>query len=323
MQRFADVKVTKILVHPIKSCRGTSVSQSRYDKFGLEFDRRFAIIDAETHEVITARTHPKMVLIHPTIEEDNRDENAGTLAISFPSDSDCQSFKIPLLPCPRLLSEWQTLGDVKLWGREDIDGHICQTVNSCTENTPSKTISKYLGREVLLVAKGQKARPCHATFDFPTLKATAMYQDGYPLLIASEESLVSVQERMMSEVGKQSVSDRWAEDQLVMERFRPNIVMQGAGIPWAEDLWETIQIGGNTSTICLVSKCTRCLLPNVDPDTGIRDKAVPFKILMKFRTGKDPARLKQPCFGCNAVPSGSGVVRVGDPVHVLSLLPPA
>lgn len=53
-----------------------------------------------------------------------------------------------------------------------------------------------------------------------------MYQDGYPLLIASEESLVSLQERMRGEVGKQGVSDRWSEDQLVMERYRDSLSAQ-------------------------------------------------------------------------------------------------
>lgn len=43
-------------------------------------------------------------------------------------------------------------------------------------------------------------------------------------------------------------------------RFRPNIVIGGAGVPWAEDTWERIQVGANTSNISLVSKCTRCLV---------------------------------------------------------------
>jgi uncharacterized protein YcbX len=57
-------------------------------------------------------------------------------------------------------------------------------------------------------------------------------------------------------------------------------------------------------------------LPNVDPSTGVRDKAVPYKVLMKFRRGKDPVRPGKACFGCNGVPEGSGVIRVGDFVHV-------
>jgi len=57
-------------------------------------------------------------------------------------------------------------------------------------------------------------------------------------------------------------------------------------------------------------------LPNVDPSTGVRDKAVPYKVLMKFRRGKDPAMPGKACFGCNGVPKGSGIILVGDFVHV-------
>lgn len=58
-------------------------------------------------------------------------------------------------------------------------------------------------------------------------------------------------------------------------------------------------------------------VPNVDPHTGVRDKAVPYKVLMKFRTGQDPEQLNKPCFGVNGVPHASGTVRVGDSVTVL------
>ena len=57
-------------------------------------------------------------------------------------------------------------------------------------------------------------------------------------------------------------------------------------------------------------------LPNVDTVTGTRDAAVPYKVLLKFRRNKDPARMSKPCFGCNAVVGGEGVVRVGDRVEV-------
>ena len=44
---------------------------------------------------------------------------------------------------------------------------------------------------------------------------------------------------------------------------------------------------------------------------------MPYKVLMKFRTGIDPENMNKPCFGCNGVPEGRGVVRVGDSVKVL------
>ncbi|KAI5119725.1 hypothetical protein M0805_001438 [Coniferiporia weirii] len=314
---YANIKVTKILVHPIKSCRGTSVPEARYTEEGLENDRHLAIIDANTHRILTARGQPKMVLIHPQILADGSDAEGGRVVISFPEGSGCESFSIPLKPSEETLKGWKRIEDIELWGRYDIDGYICQSLNAEDREAPTKILTRFLERDVFLVLKGPRARPCKPTYEFPVLEASARYQDGYPLLVVSEESLQAVQERLRGEVGIQGVADRWSEDNLVMERFRPNIVLSGAGVPWAEDVWESIQVGANVSSISLVSKCARCLLPNVDPDTGVRDAAVPYKVLMKFRTNKDPARLRKPCFGCNGVPAGAGMVRVGDAVTVL------
>ena len=61
-------------------------------------------------------------------------------------------------------------------------------------------------------------------------------------------------------------------------------------------------------------------LPNVHPETGIRDKAVPFKVLMKFRTNVEPRMKMKACMGVNGVPTVSGTVRVGDCVRVKNLL---
>lgn len=72
-----------------------------------------------------------------------------------------------------------------------------------------------------------------------------------------------------------------------------------------------------TLTILILHMCISTFkLPNVSPETGVRDNAVPFKVLMKFRTGIDPNHKLKPCVGCNAVPSASGTVKVGDWVYV-------
>lgn len=61
-------------------------------------------------------------------------------------------------------------------------------------------------------------------------------------------------------------------------------------------------------------------LPNVSPQTGERDKAVPFKALMKFRTGLDPTYKLKPCVGCNGVPAGDGVITVGNWVYIKKMI---
>ncbi|KAL5494819.1 hypothetical protein ACEPAI_281 [Sanghuangporus weigelae] len=316
---LANIKVTKLLIHPIKSCRGTSVQEARYTEEGLEHDRKLAIIDAHTHKVLTAREYPRMVLIYPRIDLDKGDQFQG-IHISFPADSGCEPFTVPLNPSNEILQTWKKVEDVELWGRNDIDGYICQPVDAEDHDAPTRMLSQYFGKDVLLVFKGPRPRPAPPTHDFPDLKATTLYQDGYPLLVTSEESLKDVESHLRGEVGNQGVADRWSSDNLVMERFRPNIVLGGAGVPWAEDTWETIRIGENSSTITLVSKCTRCLLPNVDPETGVRDKAVPYKVLMQFRTGLNPQRPGKSCFGCNGVPDGRGVIRVGDSITVVKII---
>jgi uncharacterized protein len=58
----------------------------------------------------------------------------------------------------------------------------------------------------------------------------------------------------------------------------------------------------------------------VHPETGIKDKAVPFKVLMKFRANIDLRMKMKACMGVNGVPTGSGMVKVGDRVHVKKLL---
>lgn len=110
------------------------------------------------------------------------------------------------------------LGDIKLWASTDIDSYICQDLNSPERDFPTKVMSRFFNRAVHLVCKGPRPRACPPTTDFPELQATTCYQDGYPLLVASEESLEAVQERVRGEVGKQGVADRWKEDELVMER---------------------------------------------------------------------------------------------------------
>ena len=57
-------------------------------------------------------------------------------------------------------------------------------------------------------------------------------------------------------------------------------------------------------------------LPNVDPASGTRDAAVPYKVLLTFRKDKDPEYKGIPCFGCNAVLGGEGTIRVGDRISV-------
>ena len=102
----------------------------------------------------------------------------------------------------------------------EVDGYICQPLHSASPS-PSETLSKYFDRPVHLVMKGPKRRACGPTQTFPDLDASAVYQDGFPLLVASDESLENVGDEI----------NRWASGEV-----------NGENIGSIDDMWKTSRV---------------------------------------------------------------------------------
>ncbi|MFL6469026.1 MAG: MOSC domain-containing protein, partial [Pyrinomonadaceae bacterium] len=111
---------------------------------------------------------------------------------------------------------------------------------------------------------------------------------------------------------------------LPMNRFRPNVVVQGSG-PFAEDKWAKIRIG---ETIFRVAKpCARCQIPTIDQVRGEFDGKEPSRTFATFRMAKqafpdtyEALRLtpNSVLFGENLIPENpGGTLSVGDAVEVL------
>ena len=127
--------------------------------------------------------------------------------------------------------------------------------------------------------------------------------DGFPVLIATTASLVDLNARL--------------EKPLPMNRFRPNVVIEGADA-WGEDSWHMVQIGGVQFE--LPKPCTRCNLTQVDQQRGEEDGKEPIRTLRKFRFSLVEAGV---LFGMNATPRSAGVIKAGDDVIILSRQEPA
>ena len=95
----------------------------------------------------------------------------------------------------------RSIDDCTMFGKYLVQGYVCASLEP-ESRSPSEILSDYFGRSVHLVMKGPRVRPCGPTDAFPDLKASAVFQDGYPFLVASEESL--------GEVGR--VVSRFAQD---------------------------------------------------------------------------------------------------------------
>jgi uncharacterized protein YcbX len=117
------------------------------------------------------------------------------------------------------------------------------------------------------------------------------FADAYPFLVISEASLADLNSRL--------------EVPVVMERFRPNIVVSGTE-PFAEDDYARVQIGD--ITFRGPKRCDRCVITTIDPVTGERGKE-PLRTLAKYR-----ATDQKVWFGMNLIHDGAGTLRVGDAV---------
>ena len=118
------------------------------------------------------------------------------------------------------------------------------------------------------------------------------FADAYPYLIIGQSSLDDLNSRM--------------EENLPMNRFRPNIVVEGSQ-PYEEDDWNAIQIG--ELKFHVTHPCKRCVFTTIDQETG-KKGTEPLKTLATYRRAG-----KEVIFGVNALALEMGMIRVGDEVR--------
>jgi uncharacterized protein YcbX len=265
----------ELRVHPVKACRGVSVPEWELDRFGLALDRAFMVVDEERGLFLTQREDPRLARIAPRIAGD-----ALTLAAEGAGEIAIDLARTDGMRTP--IEVWRHRGEGVDQGAE-----------------AARWLSALLGRSLRLV----RIPPDHARRVNPERSpepALTAFSDGYPLLVLGQESLRDLNGRLAAPLG--------------MERFRPNLVVDGAG-PYAEDGWRRIRIGG--VEIDLVKPCDRCGVTTVDPARGERDGREPLRTLNRYRRREGAVY-----FGQNAVHRGTAKLAVGMPVEVLATQPP-
>lgn len=186
--------------------------------------------------------------------------------------------------CVARYQDFKTEQTTEVWGT-----HFCSKVAAAHVN---QWLSEILGRAVQLRWLGENSRRQVENFaDHPM-----SFADSNPVTLMSLKSLEQIQ--------------KWSPIPLEMERFRPNIVIDGE-IAFAEERWEQIQIGEVAFTKSAL--CTRCILITRDLTTLELDpKAEPFRTLKEKHCNEKG----KPVFGIHLVPQNSGVIRVGDEIII-------
>ena len=73
---------------------------------------------------------------------------------------------------------------------------------------------------------------------------------------------------------------------------------------------------GKGLEIDVQARCTRCQVPNVNPDTAEKDNKEPWDTLVSYRR-VDKGNKWKPCFGMLSVPRNEGPIEVGMRLEVL------
>jgi len=255
--------LSALYVHPIKSCAGIAVKEALLVETGLEFDRAWMVVD-EQGEMLTQRERPRLALVQPALRTQDMVLRApGMLALHIRLDT---------VEAPTRVRVWDDI--VKAY---DMGALAAQW------------FSDYLGRPARLVRfDPEEKRLSEARWAGAVLAENA-FADGFPLLVAGSASLADLNQRLVAR-GQAPVG---------MERFRPNLVLDGLQ-PWDEDHIDEIEIdtGVGLVRLKLVKPCSRCTIPNVDPATGEATNE-PGDTLAIFRA--DPRMDGALTFGMNAV----------------------
>jgi uncharacterized protein len=267
------VTVTALYRYPIKSCAGMALDVAEIGARGFVHDREFMLVEPRSGLFFTQRELPRMALIRPSVAGD-------LVTLSAPEMSPFSA---------QIVAEGPER-DVVVWRDR------CRAVDQ--GDAAAGWLSRFLGREVRLVRMAEDfSRSVNPDFAVDEGDEVG-FQDGYPFLIISEESLADL--------------NACLAEPLPMNRFRPNIVVRGGG-PFAEDGWRRLRIGA--VEFHLVKACARCAITTTNQETAAVGME-PLATLATFRRVE-----RGVLFGQNAIHAAPGAIRRGDAVEVLERSP--
>lgn len=277
---MAEIYVSQINYYPVKSCAGISLYSADLDARGIKHDRELMIVGKNKdgkYELVRQSKHPSMALILSNVGDD--------------------SFSVVAPRMPNQLFPIIKQGDAL---EVMVHKSACSAVDQ--GNEAAEWFSRYVGKDYKVVRMAdnfvREVNPKYA----PRQSDQVGFQDGYPLLMISEESLKDLNSRLSKPVR--------------MNRFRPNLVVRGAGRPFIEDDLKQIRIGNVVYSA--VKPCDRCPIPNIEQETGEVSREV-IDVLNdpKYRRGEFGGKTAV-WFGQNLVHQSPGEISIGDKVEILA-----
>ena len=269
--RLTDVHVSSLHIYPVKSIAPIDLLEAVVEPWGLAGDRRWMAVNEQGGQR-TAREHRQLLSIEAV-------PNATGLTLTGPHAD------------PIVVTTTGDAAEASVW----------KTPFPATDIGPAAAdwFTQLIGQPTRLVyLHDPTARPITDETTARPGDVVSM-ADAFPLLLTTTASLRQVNDWISEDHPDDHV------DPLVMRRFRPNVVVEGADA-FAEGTWSEIRIGD--VSFRAGGECARCVLTTIDPWT--------------LKSGKEPIRTlarrhswdRKTWFGLNLVPISAGSIRVGDDV---------
>lgn len=252
------VQVAGLNIYPVKSCRGIALTQARITETGFEHDREWLVVTPEGR-FLTQRERPLLAQVETALTDDR-------LVLRKPKGAE---LALPLnLTGPEL--------EVTIWRDK--------AAAFDAGDEAATWLTEHLGKPARLVRFDKRCKRASNTQWTGGVEALTQFADGYPWLLISQASLEELNRRM--------------ESPLPMNRFRPNIVVDGLP-PFGEDSVDEFVAGD--VRLKVVKPCDRCVITTTDQITGERTSDEPLRALKEFRFDRN---MRGVLFGQNMILTG-------------------
>jgi len=280
-------KVQKLVIHPIKSCKGVEVDQVTITKTGVKYghfrDRAWVVIDKDG----------KMLNLVKAL-------NLVTIKTSFEGDRflvlENKFGETVKIEARTSFTEHDRIKHTNVYGG-DIDGIDCGDEHiEQLDTRPSRS-------------SGHRTAEIEARY-------RVLYQNYSNLHLITEKSLQDLNQRIVKNSG--------ADQVVSTDHFRANIVVEESDA-WDEDHWAQLRFsnasaGESEARLYQLQNCERCIQTTIARDSATK-LYEPLRTLKTFRKPTHPDDIKRlgerPLFGCIFATDFEGVIKRGDNILAL------
>ncbi|MEV5868146.1 MOSC N-terminal beta barrel domain-containing protein [Streptomyces tendae] len=266
-----EPRIAQLAYYPVKGCAAVRPTTAVITPAGITHDRAFLVVDGKG-VYRTQRRHPQLALITPEVSPDG-----SRMSLQHPD----------LAPLSFAVARNGPRRSVDLFGKPFLG----------IDQGP--VVGEWLSQAVGEASRLVRVPPDHRRVTDGHTPGTSGYADSSAVHLLSTASVALLNEKLRS-AGKPAVP---------MERFRPNIVVDGWEHAHTEDLPRRMTIGD--CELGYAKLALRCVVTTVDQRSARRTGPEPLRTLAGYRRTRGGLAL-----GTKFAVVRPGTVSVGDPVVV-------